>query len=106
MSLPVADELPGLALTEDGLPQHPRQWFIGTLTYTKRQLVILFCWLLWGDFAWSMKDRSVSPVAQLLRHKFHASDLLMSLFLVALPAAVGVSLGPVISFRSDRGRRV
>src|SRR5450432_793603 len=82
----------------------PIRWSVGTLTYDRRQLAILFCWLLWGDFAWSMKDRSVSPVAQIILKKFDASDVLMSLFLVAIPAAIGIILGPTISFRSDRYR--
>lgn len=87
-------------------PEPPTQktWSIGTLTYTRTQLIILFSWLLWGDFAWSMKDRTVGPVAQLIIKKLGATDLLMSLFLVAVPAAIGIILGPVISFRSDRTR--
>lgn len=85
-------------------PIQTRHWSVGTLIYTRPQLVALFCWLLWGDFAWSMKDRSISPVAQIVIKKFGATDVLMSLFLVALPAAVGIVLGPVISFRSDRHR--
>jgi MFS family permease len=74
------------------------------LTYTKGQLASLFFWLLWGDFAWSMRERSIAPMAQLIIKKMGASDVLMSLFLVTLPAVVGIVLGPVISFRSDRHR--
>jgi len=85
-------------------PGRPETWSIGSLTYNKTQLIILFCWLLWGDFAWSMKDRAVSPVAQIIIKHYHATDMLMSLFLVALPAAVGILLGPTISFKSDRHR--
>jgi MFS family permease len=88
----------------DGQPPAPQRWSIGTLVYTKWQLVVLFCWLLWGDFAFSMKDRSVGPLATLVIKKFHASDVLLSIFLVSLPAAVGMILGPIISFRSDRHR--
>ncbi|MDR3709588.1 MAG: MFS transporter [Capsulimonadaceae bacterium] len=96
----------------DAAPLQPAmRWSVGTLSYTKKQLFTLFCWLLWGDFAWSMKDRSVGTVATLVIKRFHASDVLLSLFLVALPAAIGIILGPVISFRSDRlrgryGRRI
>ena len=55
------------------------QWHIGTLTYTTAGLVVLFCWLLWGDFAWSMKDRSVGSVVQLLLLKYGISDFLAGL---------------------------
>jgi MFS family permease len=79
-------------------------WHAGTLTYTTAGLVVLFFWLLWGDFAWSMKERSVGSVVQLLLRKFHASDTTMALLLGSLPAVIGVVLGPVISYRSDRHR--
>ena len=34
-------------------------WTAGTLVYTLSGLSLLFCWLLWGDFALSMRERSV-----------------------------------------------
>jgi len=49
-------------------------WRTGTLVYTTAGLVVLFCWLLWGDFAWQMKERSVTSVVQLMFLKFQASD--------------------------------
>lgn len=44
----------------------PRRYAVGTLSYTLGGLIVLFCWLLWGDFAWSLKDRAVGPVATLM----------------------------------------
>ena len=82
----------------------PKQWRVGTLTYTAGGLVVLFCWLLWGDFAWQLKERSVWPVVQIMLRKFAASDFLTGLFLLSLPAAVGVLLGPVVGYHSDRHR--
>lgn len=82
----------------------PRRWQAGTLTYSMGGLVILFCWLLMGDFAWAMKERSVSTVIQLMFKKFGSSDTLNSLFMGSLPSAIGLLLGPVISYRSDRHR--
>ena len=82
----------------------PKQWRVGTLTYTAGGLVVLFCWLLWGDFAWQLKERSVWPVVQIMLRKFEASDFLTGLFLLSLPAAVGVLLGPVVGYHSDRHR--
>jgi MFS family permease len=79
-------------------------WRAGTLTYTTGGLAVLFCWLLWGDFAWWMKERSVGPVVQLLLRKFGASDFVASLFLVFLPQGLGMLLGPIISYKSDRHR--
>ena len=79
-------------------------WKVGTLTYTKIGLFILFFWLLWGDFAWSIRDRTVAPVLQILLKKFGSSDSLVGFLTVSLPAAVSMILGPIISYRSDRHR--
>jgi maltose/moltooligosaccharide transporter len=90
-------------LPSGGEPQ-PKRWHVGTLTYTASGLVVLFCWLLWGDFAYALKDRSVQPVVQLMIEKYHASDLLQAIFLIALPAFFGVIIGPIVSYYSDRTR--
>ncbi len=81
-----------------------RVWRAGTLTYTTGGLVLLFCWLLWGDFAWSMKERSIASVVQLLLRRFEASDLLVGLLIGSLPAVLTMVLGPIVSYRSDRHR--
>lgn len=95
---------------QPGLPAPPveeSEWRIGTLSYTRAGLIRLFWWLLWGDFAWSIRDRSLSTVLQLLLTKFKASDRVAGLLVGSFPAAIGLILGPIISFRSDRyrGRR-
>lgn len=87
-----------------GRPSAEKVWRVGSITYTMAGVVILFSWLLWGDFAWSMKERSVYSVVQLMLRKFGASDLLLGLLMGTLPNAIGMVLGPVISYRSDRHR--
>jgi len=91
-----------------GSPDKPaaqtRLWRAGTLAYTTGSLAVLFSWLLWGDFALSMRQRAVYPVVQLLLKRFGASDTLMSLLISSLPAGIGFFLGPIISYRSDRHR--
>lgn len=81
-----------------------RRWQAGTLVYSRAGLIALFCWLLLGDFAWSMKERASAPVLQLLLKRFHASDTVTGLLLGSLPQLVAVLLVPVISYRSDRHR--
>ena len=81
-----------------------KTWRAGTLIYTTGGLVMLFCWLLAGDFAWSMKDRSVQWVVQLLLKKFEASDTIIGLLLGGLPHGLTLLLTPVISYLSDRHR--
>lgn len=79
-------------------------WRVGTLSYTTGGLVILFCWLLAGDFAWSLKERSVMWVVQLLIKKFEASDMISGLLIGTLPQALALVLTPIVSYRSDRHR--
>lgn len=81
-----------------------RTWRVGTLAYSATGLTILFCWLLWGDFAWNMKERAIQPMSQMLFKQFKASDLIVGLMVTSLPAALGMLLGPVISVRSDNHR--
>ena len=97
--------------TTDNNENTPKTWKVGTLTYTTGGLVVLFLWLLWGDFAWSMKDRVIPPVVQLVLKKFAISDFLSGVLMGALPPFLGLVLGPIISCWSDRyrskwGRRI
>jgi MFS family permease len=79
-------------------------WSVGTLTYTSGGLAALFGWLLWGDFAWQMRDRSILPVMQLLFKKYDASDMMVGVLFSSLPLAIGLVTNPVISYLSDRHR--
>ncbi len=86
-------------------------WRVGTLSYTKGGLVLLFCWLLAGDFAWSVRDRAVPQIMQILFKRFGASDLLTGVIFSSLPAAIGMIVGPIVGYKSDRlrsgwGRRI
>ncbi len=79
-------------------------WSVGTLTYTSAGLVLLFTWLLFGDFAYMMRERSAAPVAQLMLKKFHATDFVTGLFLLTIPQAIIFFAGPAVSYWSDRHR--
>lgn len=85
-------------------PGRKRLWTAGTLTYTAGGLAVLFFWLLWGDFAWAMRERSVNPVLQVMLKQFGSSDFLNGLLLASIPALLGVLIGPVLSYQSDRHR--
>lgn len=85
-------------------PDGSKLWSAGTLTYTTAGLFILFGWLLWGDFAWNMKERAIQPMSQMLFKQFKASDVILGLMVTSLPAALGMLIGPIISVRSDNHR--
>ncbi len=92
----------------DVSPEHhagkPKIWTVGTLTYTSSGIAVLFFWLLWGDFAWSMRDRSVFPMAQWYLKDIGVPNVLFGLLMSSFPALVGMILGPIISVKSDRHR--
>ncbi len=81
-----------------------KKFHAGTLSYTMGGIVLLFFLLLAGDFVWSLRERSVTVITQLLLKKHGASDFLIGLYLYTLPGVLGLIVGPVISFRSDRHR--
>ena len=80
------------------------RWTAGTLTYTSAGIGILFFWLLWGDFAWSMKDRAVTSVATLMVKSFGVSDFMFGLLILSFPNFTNAVLGPLVSYFSDRHR--
>jgi maltose/moltooligosaccharide transporter len=82
----------------------PTRWRAGTLTYTAGGLTALFVWLLFGDFSWMMKERAITPVAQIMLRSFQSPDWLVGLLVGSIPAGLGMILGPLISVRSDRHR--
>ncbi len=95
---------PAADLSPPPSPDGRKRWQIGTLTYTAGGLAALFGWLLWGDFAWQMRERSVAPVITVMLQNYQASALVISLMLASLPAALSVLIGPVVSYKSDRHR--
>ena len=92
------------ASTENHRAPAPKLWRVGTLTYTSGGLVAVFAWLLFGDFAWSMRDRSVGPMAMWYLNELKVPNLLFGLLMTSFPALVGMTLVPVISMKSDRHR--
>ena len=79
-------------------------WSNGTLTYTLTGLVVLFVFLLVGDFTWALRERSAGMIARIMLKKFGASDFLNGLIVVSIPTVIGLFLGPIISYKSDRHR--
>lgn len=76
----------------------------GTLTYTGWGVSTLVFWLLFGQFAIAMRERSAIPSATELLRQYNASDTFISLLLATLPAVISLAIGPIISYRSDRHR--
>jgi len=78
---------------------------VGTLTYTRGQLIQVFVWLLLGDFCLHLMDNGVIPtLAPLQFEKLGASKTLYNFVAVTLVNFMYVLLVPVVSTWSDRTR--
>ncbi len=76
----------------------------GTLTYTKPALAILFFWLLWGDFCYTVMEAVTTPIMNLKFAALGASNTERNVLVTVVPSLVYSVLAPVIAFRSDRHR--
>ncbi|HEX4123120.1 MAG TPA: MFS transporter [Tepidisphaeraceae bacterium] len=86
-------------------------YHVGTLTYTKAALAVLFFWLIWGDVCYTLMESVTGPIMLLKFQALHASNTEMALLVSTIPTCVYSFFNPVISFRSDRfrsrfGRRI
>ena len=59
----------------------PKIYHAGTLTYTKAALVMLFFWLIWGDFCYTVMEAVTGPIMQLKFKALGASNTGMALLL-------------------------
>lgn len=89
------------------------QYSVGTLTYTKAGLFVLFGWLLWGDFCFTLFESIGGPniLGLYLQDNFHVSLVQCNIIFSVIPNLIGVIVGPILSFKSDRyrsrmGRRI
>ena len=83
----------------------------GSLTYTKGGLVLLFAWLLWGDFCFTMMEAVVPSILPLKLRSLDSSNTTIALIMTTLPAIFNTTVAPWVSFQSDRyrskwGRRI
>lgn len=77
---------------------------IGTLEYTKRALIMVSFWLLWGDFCFTLMEQVVPAVMPLQLNHLHASNVLIALVMSTIPGILNFIVCPWVSFKSDRHR--
>jgi Na+/melibiose symporter-like transporter len=76
----------------------------GPLSYTLRGLIVLFGWLLWGDFCFTLMETVGPSVLPLKLKALGVSNTLMSVIMSTLPGVLNMTVCPWVSFRSDRHR--
>jgi maltose/moltooligosaccharide transporter len=82
----------------------PRIWSVGTLGYTQAGLVVLFGWLLWGDFIFSLMEGVMPSLLPLSLKNHGASNREIAIIVSTLYMAVNTVMNPIISYKSDRFR--
>jgi WD40 repeat protein len=84
----------------------PAIYTCGTLRYTKAGLLVLFSWLLWGDFCFTLFETIGGPgiLGLYLQDNFRVSNKTVNIMFNIIPQLIGVIVGPVLSFKSDRHR--
>ena len=98
------------AVAERSAPEADR-YRCGTLVYTRAGLFLLFSWLLWGDFCFTLMEQIWPNVLPLMLKSHGAPNLALSLIVTIIPGAMNIVLNPIIStvsdrYRSPRGRRI
>jgi len=84
---------------------------VGTLQYTVRGLVILFFWLLWGDFAMVFFTSIFGNFIPLYLKDLNASNSLIGIMMGSIAGVINIVFLPGISRKSDEcrsswGRRI
>jgi len=92
-------------------PSASPRYHCGTLTYTKAGLLMLFAWLLWGDFCFTLMEAVVPSILPLKLKSLGCSNWLMGMIMTAAPGILNMTVCPYASFKSDRyrsrwGRRI
>lgn len=85
-------------------PVGPKTYRCGTLSYTGRGLIVLFAWMLWGDFCFTLMEAVVPSILPLKLRSLDSPNILIGFIMTTLPGLFNVTITPWLSFKSDRYR--
>src|SRR3954452_9644089 len=82
-----------------------RVWHVGTLAYTRPQLVNVFFWMLWGDFCLNLMDSGLGSSLVLLQLRRHgASNRTIGFVQGTVIEVLAIVMVVIVSTWSDRHR--
>ncbi len=76
----------------------------GSLIYSKKALFILFAWMLWGDFCFTLMEAVVPSILPLKLRSLDSPNILIGFIMTTLPGIFNFTITPWLSFKSDRTR--
>jgi len=88
----------------DWLSQTRPEFQVGTLQYTGRRMLMVFAWLLIGDFCLMMLDTNIPEILPLKLKSLGAGDTTNAFLNKTIAYTVVFLLAPIVSVRSDRTR--
>jgi MFS family permease len=91
-------------LTPESLNPKDGKFSVGSLVYSKKGLVTLFAWMLWGDFCFMLMEAVVPSILPLKLGALGASNTIIALIMTTMPGILNTTVCPWVSFRSDRHR--
>lgn len=94
----------GMALPSQEPAMAEARYRVGTLTYTKWGLVVVFIWMLWGDFCFSLMEAVVPNLLPLLLKDHGASNKAIAVIVGTIAMALNTVITPAVSYISDRHR--
>ncbi len=98
-------------MSEATAEHHRPLYQCGNLSYNRKQLAILFAWLLWGDFTLTLMITVMPQLLPLSLKDSGADNTVISIVTSTIPTIMTLCLVPVFSTSSDRyrsrfGRRI
>jgi len=98
MSSNPIDEIPSAAESELVDTQGRKLFRVGTLLYNRRTLIILFVWMLWGDFCFTLMESVVPSILPIQLKALGASNKVMAVIMSTLPGILNTTVCPWVSF--------
>lgn len=80
------------------------EYHVGTLSYTRLGLFMIFVWLLWGDLVWSLMEMVFPASMPLQLDRMGVPAQWIGYMMGTAGAMINMTFVPVVSFRSDRTR--
>jgi maltose/moltooligosaccharide transporter len=91
-------------MTETTTADNAQTYRCGSLSYTKRGLILLFAWMLWGDFCFTLMETVVPSILPLKLRALDSPNVVIGFILTTLPGIFNIGITPWLSFKSDRHR--
>ncbi|MFB3892632.1 MAG: MFS transporter [Phycisphaerae bacterium] len=82
----------------------PRVWKVGTLRYTFFGMFMVFVWVIWGDFIYTLLDGAIPGILPLKLNNLGAGDTVNTILNKTTAYAIDIFFAPVVSVWSDRHR--